>query len=837
MREVRCPMCGKNNPEDQDICQYCQARLTPLVVGDDASEWPKQQPFIQPEDQSTNEGEGLPDWLKSMRSEEPDPSAAEPESESLPEWLQDVRSEPVEEEAPSEDELPDWLSDFRQEDLVSESEYGNEPDEDTWSTDQGISGGEDLPDWLVAMGVQSGVDGPEEEAEEELSMPVEGEQPDWLEQLGGQSAPPHAVEPFTYHIEGDQFVQSLETGMDEAADAYTSSETPIEEQPPEDESSKLPAWIAGLGVTAIDETHEATPDWLKDIEESPISSQEGVIERPDWLPIEEEVRSSDVDVTGVDADQPVLEDEIPGEEIIEPYPDMGLEEEAIPDWLDELISDGAVPVAALGEEGENREDDVPDWLAGYDESEAFVEELPVETEEGEPALDMDWLETQSDEVPEMEAAPFPEERVVSVSPFYEEDEEIQPLFTDDVPDWLGEPLQVSDVADLEIELSEKQEDELAPAELPAWLAAMRPIEAAAPILPTQEESERYVEGSGPLVGLRSVLPSEYDESGIKVAPTYSVKLQVSESQKAHADLVEEMIKSEGQAGEIPSRRVLGSQQLLFIGIFVVLLIALIWPVARGSQDTALPFFTQEVFETSSLIGNLPGNAPVLLAVDYEPGLSGEMEATANAVVDHLMLKGAYLALVTTKPSGPPLAERLIQGVSERGGHTYQDAVQYTNLGFIPGGQAGMRNFAEAPQRLAPYAIDGSFVWQNGPLASIGDLSDFAIVLVITEDPNTARAWIEQVQPTLEDTPMVMVVSAQAEPVVRPYYEATPKQVQGMIAGLPGGATYESMIGRSGLARNYWDAYSFGVSLIALAIVIGGTINIIMAFLSNRQQAM
>ena len=36
--------------------------------------------------------------------------------------------------------------------------------------------------------------------------------------------------------------------------------------------------------------------------------------------------------------------------------------------------------------------------------------------------------------------------------------------------------------------------------------------------------------------------------------------------------------------------------------------------------------------------NLQTNAPVLLAIEYEPGLSGEMHLAANAVVDQLVAK-------------------------------------------------------------------------------------------------------------------------------------------------------------------------------------------------------
>ena len=68
-----------------------------------------------------------------------------------------------------------------------------------------------------------------------------------------------------------------------------------------------------------------------------------------------------------------------------------------------------------------------------------------------------------------------------------------------------------------------------------------------------------------------------------------------------------------------------------------------------------------------------------------------------------------------------------------------------------------------------------------------------MVLVITDDADTARGWIEQVQPKLVDplspTPMTMVVSAQAEPLVYPSYLPFPKQVDGLVSGIAGGAYF------------------------------------------------
>jgi hypothetical protein len=179
---------------------------------------------------------------------------------------------------------------------------------------------------------------------------------------------------------------------------------------------------------------------------------------------------------------------------------------------------------------------------------------------------------------------------------------------------------------------------------------------------------------------------------------------------------------------------------------------------------------------------------------------------------------------------------LIRLVRDLGGHQYQSAVHYTNLGFIPGGAAGLLGFAQAPRQILPYSQEGFFAWSEEPLQAVEDLQDFSLVLVVTEDPDTARAWIEQVQPGLGNTPLLMVLSAQSEPVVRPYYVGNPRQVRGFVAGLVGGAAYENLQARPSLARKYWDSFSIAVVLAAGLIVAGGAASIVSARLAGRKNA-
>ncbi len=79
----------------------------------------------------------------------------------------------------------------------------------------------------------------------------------------------------------------------------------------------------------------------------------------------------------------------------------------------------------------------------------------------------------------------------------------------------------------------------------------------------------------------------------------------------------------------------------------------------GWPQESPPAFPTEAGAVNFFINNLQTGAPVLVAVDYEPGWSGEMDATAAGVIRHLELKGAYPAFISTVPTGPAQAEHLL----------------------------------------------------------------------------------------------------------------------------------------------------------------------------------
>jgi len=262
---------------------------------------------------------------------------------------------------------------------------------------------------------------------------------------------------------------------------------------------------------------------------------------------------------------------------------------------------------------------------------------------------------------------------------------------------------------------------------------------------------------------------------------------------------------------------------------------MIWMIVSNSQQssTPQPENIPGVVDFTQRIEALPANATVLIAFDYEAGFSGEMNFAITNVLSQLMKKSAYLTLVATTPSGPALAESSLQNASSTLAENVSTYTNYANLGYIPGGTMGLMGLATSPRSILPYALNGSNAWAGAALEPITAVKDFAAVIVITNDPDTARIWIEQVGTQLQEdgTPLLFITSAQAEPLIRPYYQALPSQVQGMIAGLAGGLAYGRTLGI--LQQNgVWDAYSVGITISVLIILVGSIAGVVMKMVTT-----
>ena len=93
-----------------------------------------------------------------------------------------------------------------------------------------------------------------------------------------------------------------------------------------------------------------------------------------------------------------------------------------------------------------------------------------------------------------------------------------------------------------------------------------------------------------------------------------------------------------------------------------------------------------------------------------------------------------------------------------------------------------------------------------------------MIAILSSGTENARIWAEQVQPQLGNTPIVMVLSAGTEPIIRPYFEAEDPQVDGILSGLPSAMIYEERVnGVMADAAQRWNGY--GLALIATVLIL------------------
>lgn len=558
---------------------------------------------------------------------------------------------------------------------------------------------------------------------------------------------------------------------------------------------------------------QAVPDWLKETEAGFLEPSEQKSEEPSPDQLSEQIDSLlNSPSTPLEPKESAIDDawlasllaEAGASEATPPEPpEEGREAQGSEILSEEAISEGESKIEELPAIPTSPEEK-PEWLTNLEASSKI--KLEGEIFAGQPEQKL----PEPDEIPQ-EKVPEPHEQ----------------------PEWLTKPSPETPVESLQT-----GEPPIAPAELPGWLEALRPSDIAAPTGPVEDVSGADMVTAGPLMGLRGVISAHPSAIRAQKPPTYSIKLRVTDEQQARVRLMEELLADEGKPEPLPSKPIITSRHIFRLIVAVVLILPVIWMIVANSHQTSMPQpgNTPGVVDFTQRIQALAAGTPVLIAFDYEAGFSGEMNLAITNVVTQLMKKDAYLTLVATTPSGPALAESIIKNASLDLAGNEGFYLNYADLGYIPGGTMGLLGLASSPKSILPYALDGSNVWAGAPLNAISVVKDFSAVIVITNDPDTARIWIEQVGPQLQDagTPLLIITSSQAEPLIRPYYEATPAQVQGLIAGLAGGIAYARTLGNLG-QNGVWDAYSAGVTISVLILLSGSIAGMVVKMLSIRNK--
>ncbi|MGD9144087.1 MAG: hypothetical protein PVI80_00870 [Anaerolineae bacterium] len=838
---------------------------------DDASEIPEWLQDLRaslPEDSEaemdrTGQEEETPEWLAELRSTageaepettplpaEPAAEETEPEAadEEIPEWLARLRPAaeegeaeaappppvPIPEEAEPEaadEEMPEWLGRLRPAAEEGEAEAVPPPPEATTEEVEPEAADEEMAEWLTRL--TPATKGAETEPETTPSPPEPAaeadEVPDWVSELRATAAEEEPeLAPADSELEGDELPDWL------AEPESVAEEAELESPDLEIEEAEIPDWLAALQPAALAEQPEEGAVDLEAGEEEALPAVEAEIESESFAPEAEEeelpgwLAEFQVEGEGAEPESlpPELEaeaEEMPAEVIetettIEP-PVSEVEAEEQPSEMEEPTTEGpeAKDIALAAAAAAAAAAVVPDLL-GTPEEEA-AEERPVEGEtevaEAEAAPEAPVPEIEAGEVPDWLAAI--EIEVEEETPSGEE-----MLVEIEGPDWPPSPMP-----------GWEEEDALAPAEIPAWLLALKPTE-----LREEGEAESLDDAfeepgdtTGLLVGLKGTLPVEMLIAQPRAATEVEAPAAfVSDSPQSRlfAEVVGQPPSAAPKEIAAEPTRVLSMVPSWII--YIVLIVAVTIPLVLGKPllpHTVEPTRAEEDLYTA--IEALAGNAPVLVAFDYDPTSSGEMDVVAQALVGQLMDRGAKVVTMSLLPAGPATAQSLVdQLAAERTDYEDSYGQRYANLGYLPGQAAAVRLVGLSLETAFAHDYYGTPLSELPVMQGLSNSQDFALVVELAAAQDSLRWWVEQAA-TPYDIPLGAGVSASVGPLARPYYETEQKQLVGMVAGVPGAASYVALgSGGAGLpdalaAR--LDSLLAGYAILILVLLVGNAVYI------------
>ena len=405
----------------------------------------------------------------------------------------------------------------------------------------------------------------------------------------------------------------------------------------------------------------------------------------------------------------------------------------------------------------------------------------------------------------------------------------QPFLPEDLPDWL-ENAAIDNTDSLSTDDTAEEfdtEDLLAgieKASLPSWLQAIRP--------PSNEVFEntdtpviRPSEDKGLLAGIDGALQTINPAETTHKPVGYGAALKVSERQKTNAALFTNLIE-DTLDGDItlepeikPKRRSIWRLVLAAVLLGITLLGGPF--LDQFAIQPAL--FPPEVVSAYDVCNALPIDQPVLLAADFESAATAELRLSSQVLLEHLMRRNLNIATLSINPVGTPILTDLLEKVSlSVDGFDLES--HFVSLGYLPGGASGLHLLSTQPRNALPDTYDVKAAWNRLYLNSIQTLDDFGAVIVFSDQPESARAWVEQVQPELKDTPIIFVVSAQAAPLLQPYYESG--QISGIVPGLAGSNHYQKLLNQSAVSTNHFGVFQACLIFIAVVILFGGLYNLI-----------
>lgn len=227
------------------------------------------------------------------------------------------------------------------------------------------------------------------------------------------------------------------------------------------------------------------------------------------------------------------------------------------------------------------------------------------------------------------------------------------------------------------------------------------------------------------------------------------------------------------------------------------------------------------------IDRLPPQSRVLCSFDYDPGSKAELDPMCIAVLEHLMTKGHRPVIITLWSTAPAMVEKNVNLIC-RDKYGKQYGVDYCYLGLKEGREAVMVAMGKSIRATFPVDFYRTPIEKLPLMNGIENYEQFAALINVSAGYPGTKEYVQYVT-TRFDIPLLSGASAVSVPEYSAYYQSG--QLKGLLTGITGGAEYENLLGKPGLALTAMDGQTMGHFVIIAFILFG---NVVYFFLRREK---
>ncbi|RTZ75691.1 MAG: hypothetical protein DSY99_00550, partial [Candidatus Neomarinimicrobiota bacterium] len=249
---------------------------------------------------------------------------------------------------------------------------------------------------------------------------------------------------------------------------------------------------------------------------------------------------------------------------------------------------------------------------------------------------------------------------------------------------------------------------------------------------------------------------------------------------------------------------------IFLLLAIVVFIPILIPIGMPIRATVT---TKVVYDA---IESLPPNSKVLVSVEYSPSTKPENHPMTISVLRHLFKNDHKVFVTCLWPDGQFMAQDALKQVAdEEFGKVYGE--DYVFLGFRPGNEAVVKGIVSNIRKLYTVDVYQTKIDEIPLMEGVNKFSDFAFLFSASAGYPGTIEWVQYAaDPT--GIPMSSGVTSIQVNEVMPYVQSG--QIIGVLAGMPGAAEYEALLGQKGSATSGMDAQSIAHLVIVLFIILG-----------------